>query len=267
MLSLLTASLLLAGTWSVFLSGTRVPSGVALDGSGNVYVVDTGNSQVKKLSSSGRLLAEFGRLGTGDDGLRRPRGIAIGSDGTLFIADTANHRVQRFAPSGEPLGPWGAIGSGPGEFITPSSVALDEQGNLYVTDTGNHRLVRLAPDGSPNGEWSGFRFPHGIALGDGMYVSDESGVHKLALSGERVADWPGFGDPYGLTTAADGTLYVTDTDGGRVHVLSPQGDVLATWGSEGSEVGRFKIPEAVAVDAAGRVYVADRGNDRIQVLK
>jgi DNA-binding beta-propeller fold protein YncE len=147
-------------------------------------------------------------------------------------------------------------------------VALDEQGNLYVTDTGNHRLVRLAPDGSPNGEWSGFHFPHGIALaGQDAYVSDESGVHKLSVTGEREADWPGFGDPYGLAIGGDGTLYVTDTDGGRVHALSPQGDVLASWGSEGSAPGQFKIPEAVAVDPDGRLYVADRGNDRVQVFK
>src|SRR5207253_981284 len=133
----------------------------------------------------------------------RPRGIAIGADGTVFVADTANHRVQRFSSAGDPLGPWGAIGSGPGEFITPSSVALDEQGNLYVTDTGNHRLVKLGPDGTPLADWSGFRFPHGIALGDAIYVSDESGVHKLALSGERLVDWPGFGDPYGLALGPD----------------------------------------------------------------
>lgn len=264
---LFAAVLLLAGSWSVFLDGAHVPSGVALDAAGSIYVVDTGNSKVKKLTPSGRLLAEFGELGTGQSGLRRPRGIAIGSDGTLFVADTANHRVQRFAASGEPLGAWGVIGSGAGEFILPSSVALDEVGQLYVTDTGNHRVVRLSPDGAQNAEFSGFRFPHGIALGDALYVSDEVGIHKLTVSGERLADWPGFGDPFGLAIGADGSVYVTETDNGRISRLSVDGEVIETWGSEGPQVGQFKIPEAVAVDPAGRVYVADRGNDRVQVLR
>src|SRR5207237_4112671 len=165
--------------------------GEPVDGQGFVYVVDTGGSRVEKLNAAGRLVVSIGHVGTGDDALRRPRGITLDVHGALWIADTANHRVQRFTASGEPLGPWGTIGSGPGEFITPSSVALDAVGNLYVTDTGNHRVVRLTPDGSFTAEFDGFRFPHGIALGDAVYVSDEMGIHKLSSSGDRIADWPG----------------------------------------------------------------------------
>src|SRR5215472_8859672 len=121
---LLVAVLFLSSNWSPFASavGLHVPSGIAVDARGNVYVVDTGNSRVLKLSPGGAVMASFGKLGTGDDGLRRPRGIGVGADGTLFIADTANHRVQRFSATGDPLGPWGTIGSGPGALIMPSSV-------------------------------------------------------------------------------------------------------------------------------------------------
>ncbi len=201
--------------------------------------------------------------------MRRPRGIAIASDGTVFVADTANHRIQRFAHTGEPLGPWGAIGSGPGELILPSSVALNAYGELYVTDTGNHRVVRLAPDGSQQAEWTGLRFPHGLAIDSSgaVYVSDERGVVKFSETGERLAAWPGFGDPYGLALAEDGTLYITETDNGRVTALSTAGDVAATWGSEGEAIGQFKYPEAVAVTPDGALLVADRGNDRVQLLR
>src|SRR3979411_44005 len=126
LLALLIASLLVpAGAWAgssgcqILLGGDdantpRMPSGVALDAQGRIYVVDTGGSRLEQLSPSGRVLSTIGRLGTGDDGLRRPRGIALDQRGTLFVADTANHRVQRFSARGEPLGPWGSIGSDPG---------------------------------------------------------------------------------------------------------------------------------------------------------
>jgi DNA-binding beta-propeller fold protein YncE len=64
----------------------------------------------------------------------------------------------------------------------------------------------------------------------------------------------------------EGNLYVADTDHARVVELSPSGAVLGAWGGEGSLPGQFRLPEAVAVGPAGEVYVADRGNNRIQVL-
>jgi DNA-binding beta-propeller fold protein YncE len=264
--------------WQILLGGDdantpRMPSGVAVDAQGSIYVVDTGGSRLQQLAPSGQVLGTIGRLGTGDDGLRRPRGIALDQQGTLFVADTANHRVQRFSARGEPLGPWGSIGSDPGEFILPTSLAFDSHGNLYVTDTGNHRIQKFGPgpDGRPLAQWSGVRFPHGIAVDpqDAVYVSDSAGLRKFSQSGELLADWtsPGqFGDPYGLAVDAAGTVYVADTDNGRIASVSPTGELQAVWGSEGKGVGQLKFPEAVAVDNQGVLYVADRGNDRIQML-
>src|SRR6266566_4640556 len=106
LLALLIANLLLPASasaesngWQILLGGDdantpRMPSGVAIDPDGRIYVVDSGGSRVEQLSSSGRVLSTIGRLGTGDDGLRRPRGIALSQNGMLFVADTANHRVQ-----------------------------------------------------------------------------------------------------------------------------------------------------------------------------
>jgi DNA-binding beta-propeller fold protein YncE len=215
-------------------------------------------------------LATIGKLGPGADGLRRPRGIALDVQDNLYIADTANHRIQRFSAQGEPLGPWGTIGSAPGEFILPSSLAFDSLGQLYVADTGNHRVQKLAPDGAFVSEWAGVHFPHGLAVDadDAVYVSDEAGLRKFTQRGDLLAEWisPGrFGDPYGLAIDGAGSIWVADTDNGRILALAPTGEVLLALGSEGNEVGRFKYPEAVAVDARGRVYVADRGNDRLQL--
>ena len=267
-----------SSAWQVFLGGDdantpRMPSGVAVDDQGDVYVVDTSGSRIEKLSPSGRLLTTFGQLGPDAASLRRPRGIALDSQGDLYIADTANHRIQRFSPRGEPLGPWGTIGFGAGEFILPSSVAFDSMGNLYVADTGNHRVQKLGADGQMLTQWAGVHFPHGITVDDqdNVYVSDEAGVRKFTPDGDLLASWtsPGqFGDAYGLAwDDAAGSIYVADTDNGRVMALSPSGQVQGTWASEGRGVGQLKYPEAVAVDGQGAVYVADRGNDRVQVFR
>src|SRR5207237_10245791 len=183
--------------WEVLIGGDDAntphePSGVAVDGQGSIYIVDTSGSRIEKLSPDGQVQMAFGHVGTGSDALRRPRGIALDAQGTLWVADTANHRIQRFAAAtGEPLGTLGVIGSDPGEFILPTSLALDSLGNIYVADTGNHRVQKLGPDGQPLAQWSGFHFPHGIAIDtqDSVYVTDSSGVRKLSTEGDVLGEW------------------------------------------------------------------------------
>jgi DNA-binding beta-propeller fold protein YncE len=120
------------------------PYGVAADGAGNVYVLDSRNHRVQKLDSNGRLLAMWGRNGgDGTSGrqpgeLGDPRGIEVDRWGNVYVADHGNARVQKFSPDGELLALWGrnccdaSTGSGPGEFWEPRGVAVDSQGNLYV---------------------------------------------------------------------------------------------------------------------------------------
>jgi DNA-binding beta-propeller fold protein YncE len=266
------------GSWRVLLGGDDAftphePSGVAIDDEGFLYVVDTSGSRVERLAPDGRVVATLGHVGTGDDALRRPRGAALDVLGTLLIADTANHRIQRFdTASGAPLGPWGVIGSEPGEFILPTSLALDSLGNVYVADTGNHRIQKLGPDGSFVAQWAGLHFPHGIAIDaqDAVYVTDSNGLHKFSSGGDLLDEWTAageFGDPYGVAIGPDGTLYVSDTDNGRVVAMQPSGEVIKAWGRQGAGVGQFHYPEALAVGGDGSLYVADRGNDRVQVLR
>src|SRR5207237_288619 len=130
-------------------------------------------------------------------------------------------------------------------FHGPAGIAVDPRGPLYVADAGAGRILRLWGDGTFLSELGG-----GAALGGAQL----SGAGAVAVA------------------PASGLLYVADSGHNRVLSFSPEGSLLASWGalagsgSPGSGPGEFRGPAAVAVDGAGNVYVADKGNDRIVAI-
>ncbi|KKL59251.1 hypothetical protein LCGC14_2217220, partial [marine sediment metagenome] len=122
------------------------PESVAVDSAGGVYVADTLNHRIQKLSESAGSLSHewsFGSLGSGDGQFWNPYGVAVDSAGNVYVADTSNHRIQKFSQSGGSLShEWslGSFGSGEGEFSRPRGVAVDAAGNVYVADTHNYRI-------------------------------------------------------------------------------------------------------------------------------
>jgi DNA-binding beta-propeller fold protein YncE len=126
------------------------PQGVAVDSQGNLYVADTGNRRVVKLSQAGQVLAEW-RLGAEDRSA--PAGIALDSDSNVYVADWQAGQVFKLAPTGLLLAQWGAPGDGPGAFDGPRALAVDADGNVYVADSGNQRVQKLAPTGEAVAQW------------------------------------------------------------------------------------------------------------------
>jgi hypothetical protein len=117
---------------------------VAVDGSGNVYVVDRNNNRVEKFSSSGTFLAKWGSFGSGDGQFNGPWGVAVDSSGNVYVTDGGNNRVQKFSSSGTFLTKWGTPGSGDGQFNGPFGVAVDGSGNVYIVDNGNNFIQKFA---------------------------------------------------------------------------------------------------------------------------
>ena len=261
------------------------PHDIALDPQGNLYIADTLNSRVQKLSAAGEPVAQWGTTGQKAGQFRSPRGLTVDADGQVFVSDTLNHRIQKLAAAGEPLAQWGEQGAKPGQFRTPSGIAVDTGGNVYVADTGNHRIQKFSPDGQLLAVWGAhgagpgeFRAPVGIVVDNEgwVYVTDSGNhrVQKLSPEGEPLRQWgaegtePGqFRNPSGIALDRRGRIYVADTWNNRIQELSPEGEPLSQWGLQvAGQQGQFSDPCGVAVDARDHVFVADTGNHRIHKL-
>jgi DNA-binding beta-propeller fold protein YncE/tetratricopeptide (TPR) repeat protein len=213
------------------------PRGIALDGTGNIWVADTGNDRLQKFNPEGSPLQVIGRAGSGEGELSSPTGVAVTPKGNVVVADTGNRRVQVFSPKGVFLGAFNASGKKNGQFREPVAVAVDADGNIYVADRGGDRIMKH--DNSGNQLW-------------------ETGTRG---SGDGEFDEPG-----GIAVSPDGEVYVLDRGNGRVQVLGRDGKFLRAFGNEGKGAGELEAPTALALDGSTRLLVSDRGNKRVQVV-
>ena len=298
------------------------PSGVAVDGSGNVYVADSDNQTIRKVTPDGAvstlagLARSYGSVdGTGSAArFHNPTGVAVDGTGNVYVADTDNDTIRLITPSGVVstiAGLAGAGGSTDGtgstaRFSWPQGAAVDGSGNVYVADNQNHSIRKVTPVGvvstlaglagsygSADGTGSAARFhtPTGVAVdGSGIvFVADNQNhtIRKVTPVGV-VSTLAGLAGSYGSTdgtgTAArftypagvavdgSGNVYVADRGNHTIRKVTPAGVVSTLAGlarSNGSTDGtgsasRFNYPEGVAVDGSGNVYVADRGNHTIR---
>ena len=249
------------------------PWGVALDSAGSVYVAEVGNDRVRRIDPSGRIttVAGTGDPGYGGDGgpatdasLNAPGGVAVDAGGNLYVGDASNHRVRRIDPSGTittvaGTGEPGYGGDGgpaaAAELYSPDGVAVDAAGNLYIADTGNHRVRRVDPGGT---------------------ITTVAGTGLRGFWGDgRPATEADFTAPYGVTADAGGNLYIADSFNHRVRRVHPSGliETVAGTGERGyggdggpATEALLDAPPAVAVDAAGNVYLADYFNFRVRVV-
>jgi tripartite motif-containing protein 71 len=276
------------------------PRGVALDPSGNVYVVDSGNQRVEKFDASGNFILKWGLSGS------NPTGIAIDSLGNVYVTDSGLGTVTKFDSTGTQLAFWSGIGSGSGQFTNGLAGGIAVSGaHVYVVDVGGNRVnifnTSLAPEfafgsGPGNGNTQ-FNGPLGIAVdsSSNVFITDtlnnrvvEYTVEFVGPSATFVRKWgtqpsPGsadgqFNGPAGIATDAAGDVYVSDINNQRVQKFSGTGVFITKFGSAGTLDGQFAFgasqvsgpPLSLAGIAAtsnvasGFVYVADINNNRIQ---
>ena len=288
------------------------PAGIALDGSGNLYVVDIGAHNVRKITTAGVVstLAGSGVSesvdGTGVGAqFDSPQGIAVDGSGDLYVADTASHIIRKVTSAGVVTTFAGLLetaGSADGQraaasFDGPTAIAVSGSGDVYVSDSGNYTIRKIDVNGlvttlagfpgydglvDGTGPEARFKEPRGIAVdgGGNIYVCDGGNhvIRKITPDGV-VTTFAGSGMPSsvdGTGTAASffapsgiaidsiGDFYVAEFAGSVIRKITAAGVVTTLAGSAGSDgitdgaasAARFSTPFGIAVDSSGQVFVS-----------
>jgi sugar lactone lactonase YvrE len=243
----------------------NLPSGVATDASGNIYVAEVNNNKIRKISPAAVVttLAGSGRFGSADGvgaaaSFDWPAGVAVDASGNVYVADQGNNTIRKITSAGVVTTFAGSSSAGAADgagtaasFNSPTGVAVDGSGNVYVADRNNNKIRKISLAGVVS-TFAGSGWA-GAADGAGTAAS--------------------FNLPWGVATDVSGNVYVADQFNNKIRKITQAG-VVSTFAGSGSAgavdgagaAASFSGPSGVTTDASGNVYVADLYNSKIRKI-
>lgn len=316
----------------------QLPVGIAVDGAGNLYIADSANNAIRKVTTDGNIatIAGLGPTGAGFSGdaavataanLDGPLDVAVDKNNNVYIADTNNANVRKITSdgnintvagstaivSGAITVNFGYAGDGAAatsaELAGPAGVAVDSSGNIYIATYADNRIRKVASSGgniSTIAGNSGYGFagdggpatssqlsaPRGICLDSAgnLYLADRwnnrirkiSGGNITTIAGNGLASFGGdngpatsaqLSAPDGVAVDNSGNVYISDFLNNRVRMVSPAGIIttvagngLSGFSGDGGAATSAQLsqPAGLAVDAAGNLYIADSNNSAVR---
>ncbi len=237
------------------------PAGVVVDSGGNIYVADSGNNVIRKITSAGvvtTLAGVVGQSGAANSAsgvsatFNTPYDVAVDGSGNVYVAEFGNNAIRKVTSSGTVTtfaGTPGVSGSTDAtgtaaSFNQPTSIALDSSGNLYVSDSGNNTIRKVSSAGVVT-----------TIAGQTGKTGSADGTGTAAL----------FKSPRGVAVDSGGNIYVADSENGTIRKISSAGVVTTLAGETGSfatangtgSAALFDVPEGIAVDSSGNLYVSN----------
>lgn len=244
------------------------PTGVAFDPAGYLYVADTYNCTIRKITTAAQVSTVAGEPGEGTaDGIGEaarmfgPGGITLDAAGTIYFSDTYNHTIRKIAPGGAVTTIAGGAGqqgnvdgaAAQARFRYPEGIAIDARNNLYVVDNTNDTIRKITPTG---------------------VVGTFAGQARTPGAADGVGSAARFNAPVGAVFDPAGNLVVSDSSNHTIRRITPDGTVTTIAGLAGTpgsadgpaSLARFNFPWGLAYDHAGNLYIADYGNDVIRKM-
>ncbi|HET6458557.1 MAG TPA: NHL repeat-containing protein [Nitrosopumilaceae archaeon] len=230
-----------------------LPTNIAINSTGFIFVTETENDRVQIFDSSGNwkqvIAGEHHKSNCSMEGCNvisydstnghfyAPTSIAINSTGFIFVADTGNDRVQIFDSSGNWKKTIGKTGYISVQFSSPRGIAINSTGFIFVADTGNDRIQIFDSSGNWKKSFGMFGFNSGQ-----------------------------FHEPYDIAINSTGFIFVADAANNRVQIFDSSGNWKKSFGEAGNASGQFYLPTGIAINNNGFIFVADQINHRIQIL-
>ena len=244
-----------AGTNALFSD----PAAMVADAGGNLFVADSQNHAIRKISPNGivsTLAGQLGMAGSADAPgtnaqFNSPCGLALDTSGNLFVSDTGNHTIRKVTTGGVVTTVAGAVGQGGfingvglvAQFNSPLGLMAATNGTIYVADSGNHCIRSIS---------------NGV-------VSTFAGSPQVLGSADGAGTNAQFNGPVGLALNAQGNLFVSDSNNHTIRKIKPDGTVSTWAGSAGADgcvdgpaaTAKFCKPAELALDRNGNLFVAD----------
>jgi hypothetical protein len=256
--------------------GLNHPEGISCNDQSLMVIGDTGNDRLLKFTYEAKNLKAGKEIKIPQ--LTNPIRVQINSKGDIFALDGKQRRIVRLDPEGTFKGYVAPEGMPSVSAMIPRSVKIDREDNIYILDVFSARVVVLSADGKYQKQ-IGFPKDNGFisdlavdSKGTVLLIdSERARVYSAAKTsnafaplGASLKEYLSF--PVSLTTDNRGVIYVTDTNGASIGILAQDGSFLGKQLTMGWTEGLLYYPSQACINEKGEIFIADRGNSRVQIF-